>query len=447
MRWFILLVTLLVLVNSASAVIKDNASILLINDNDAKFMRISYDGLNYNSDLLLNSKFYDWKKLTLADIDGDGYNELIAVRDIGPDFYIYDYIDNELVQKTDAKSISSFSKDLDWVKPVPMNIDGDKDDELIIVNNKYGRFYSIDRNGAEFDINQVGETMVKDWTAMASADIDQDGSLEIIMLRKDTKPVYIFEYYNGELSALENTKRLGDTIGDINIDAMAVGDLDGDKIPEIILASSEQKKIYSLSFSNKVAILSQMPYTKVTDMDIADVDNDGKNELVLLTSERNPVVVYKYFGGSLSEKVVQSLTGDIGWIGLSAGKFTNEIAEAPKAEENKEIPVAETPVPVQEIPVSGIPASNPEVNETITEKAPTNYLNYILFIIILVCLGVIAYFIIKFIPKSEEKEEKPSNKKENVYVGVEERESMWPTSKRKKDLQDIKELIKNKKNK
>ena len=439
MRWFVLLAGLLIIVNSAGAAIKEDASIILINDKEAKFMHISYDGLNYNSDLLLNSKFYDWKKLTLADIDGDNYNELVAMRDIGPDFYIYDYIDNELVQKTDAKTIGSFSKDLDWIKPTPINLDRDRDDELIIVNNKYGRFYSIDRNGAEFSVNQVGETIVKDWITMTSADIDNDESPEIIMLRKDLSPVYIFEYYNGKLSTLERTKRLGDSIGDVGIDAMAVGDIDNDKIPEIILASVGEKKIYSLTYSNKVTILSQMPYTKIVDMDIADVDNDGKNELILLNSERNPVSVYNY-DVVLTEKVVQSLTGDIGWIGLSAGKFTNEIAEVPE-EKIEEAPITE--IPAEETPVQEAPETS--VTGPAEEKTKVNYTGYILVIIILICLCVIAYLVFKFMPRSEQKQEKPAGKKENVYVGVEEKESMWPTSRRKKDLQDIKDFIKNKK--
>ena len=131
MRWHILIIALL-LVPFVSAAIKTDASILSINDNEAKFVMLSYQDAVYTPRILQLSKFYDWKDLTLADIDGDDYNELIALRDIGSDIYIYDFIDDQLVQKTDAKNIGPFAKDLEWVKIIPVNFDKDKDDELLL---------------------------------------------------------------------------------------------------------------------------------------------------------------------------------------------------------------------------------------------------------------------------------------------------------------------------
>lgn len=443
MRWIIFLILVLVLVSSASAVIKNDSSIITINDKEAKFMLINHVNNAYSTKTIYTSKFFDWKDLTLADVDGDGYNELVVLRDVGTDIYVYDYIDQELVQKFDPRSIGSFAKDLSWVKIIPINLDEDKEDELLLVNNKYGRFYYLDNSGSTLNAFSFGDTLFKDWISIDSGDVDQDGKTELVMLRKNTQPIYVLEIGDKQLNEdfnLQQTKKLGDSIGE-DVIALAVGDLNNDGKADIIVADTNGK-LYSISYSNVVSILTSTPYKNIEDMDIADIDGDGKNELVILKAYTNPVSVYKFYGETLTEHRVDTLTGEVGWIGVSAGNFKSEVSaevSVPKTEENKteEIPVAEAPV--QEIPET----TPINISEPIEEKTPTNYLNYILFVIILVCIGVIIYLVFKFMPKSEHVEEKPSSKKDDkIYLDTEERESMWPVSKRSKDIKDLKELVK-----
>ncbi|MBS3155119.1 VCBS repeat-containing protein [Candidatus Woesearchaeota archaeon] len=432
MRWHILIIALL-LVPFVSAAIKTDASILSINDNEAKFVMLSYQDAVYTPRILQLSKFYDWKDLTLADIDGDDYNELIALRDIGSDIYIYDFIDDQLVQKTDAKNIGPFAKDLEWVKIIPVNFDKDKDDELLLLNNRYGRFYLIDRNGAEFTSTLIGDSnnvLYKDWISIESNDIDQDGYPELILLRRNIQPIYIIEYSNGQLTDWKDAKKLGDNIGNVNVKAFAVGDLNNDGKSEVIVGDSDGK-IYSVTYSNVVTILAQTQYKNMLDMDIADVNKDGKNELVLIKAERTPVSVYKMIGDSLTEKVINNLEGEVGWVGVAAGKFVSEGSE-----------------PVQEIEVE---EPKPAVTETITEEnlsaseaKPVNeekveekksYTIYFFLIILLISALIVLFLFLKSKFKNSDDEEEPEEDED-------EKKSMWPVSKNSKDLRDMKDFIK-----
>lgn len=435
MRLITLLIILVLFASSANAIIKDNASILLINDNEAKFISLNYENGGYTSKILQISKFFDWKDLTLADIDGDNYNELIAIRDIGPDVYIYDFINNELLQKTDAKNVGSFTKDLEWVKIIPINLDKDKDDELLLLNNRYGRFYLIDRFGVEFSVQLISDSnnvLYNDWISMDSGDIDKDGILEIVLLRKNTQPIYIIKYSNGQLTPWKDAKKIGDVIGDSSINAMALGDLNNDEKLEIIVAAADGK-IYSVSYSNVVTILAQSEYKRIVDMDIADVDKDGKNELVLLRSDRNPLSIYKLVGDTLVEKVVANFFGEVGWVGVSAGKFMSEIPIEQQEETQLPVEQKEEPKVVEE----------PKIEEPIGQETEekSNLFLYFLIIILFIAVIIIFFLMLKSKFKENTKEEK-LEKKGNVYLDTEEKETMWPVSKRLKDLDNIKDFIK-----
>ncbi|MBU0929826.1 MAG: VCBS repeat-containing protein [Nanoarchaeota archaeon] len=454
MRLITLLIILVILAGSANAVIKSDASIVLINDNEAKFISLDYENGVYTSNILKQSKFFDWKDLTLADLDGDNYNELIAIRDIGQDVYIYDFINNELSQRLDPKNIGSFAKDLEWVKMIPINLDKDKDDEILLLNNRYGRFYVIDRNGNEFNVQLIGESnnvLYNDWISMDSADIDIDGKPEIILLRKNIQPIYIIKYSNGELTKWTDAKKLGDVIGDVGVNAMTVGDLNNDGKPEIIVGGSDGK-IYSVSYSNVVTILTQSTYKKIIDMDIADVDHDGKNELVLLKSERNPISIYKLVGDTFIEKVVTNFVGESGWFSVSAGKFVNEVPE----EIAIEIPIEPVKEIINDLDSDSIPDEsdncldiyNPNQldsdqnnigdvceKEIVVEKNSNAI--YFVIVLLIIMLAILVFFLIK--PKIIQSENKS---KDNKILDNDEKESMWPVSKSLKDLTDIKDFIK-----
>ena len=479
MRWIIVLVLALILVNSASAVIKNDASIITVNDKEAKFMLVDYANNAYSTKTLYTSKFYDWKDLTLADIDADDYNELIVLRDVGTDVYVYDYIDQELVQKFDPRSIGSFAKDLDWLKIIPINLDTDKEDELLLVNNRYGRFYYLDNSGSTLNAFSFGETLFKDWISIEPGDVDQDGKTELIMLRRNTQPVYVLEINNKQLNEdfnLQQTKKLGDSIGE-DVSAMAVGDLNNDGKQDIIVADTNGK-LYSVSYSNVISILTQTSFKHIEDMDIADVDSDGKNELVVLKSYPNPISVYKFYGEALTEYTVKTLTGEVGWIGISAGNFKSEVSAqvpAPETEENRTeiltdadsdgIPDTKDDFPNDFnewsdkdddrigdnsdncISISNLDQLDSDENgvgdacETKIVEKQSPWIYVLIILLIIVITGAVIFFY-KFIPKSGERGEKPSKKDDKIYLESEERESMWPVSKRSKDIRDLKELVK-----
>lgn len=452
MRLTLIGILILILASSASAVIKEDSSILLINNPETEFFQLDYKDGNFVSKTLQQTKFPDWEDLTLADIDGNGFNELIALRDIGIDVYVYGIIDQEFIEKYDPRSIGSFAKDLDWVRVVPVNFDKDKADELLLLNNRYGRFYLIDKNDGAFTVSMIGSShnvLYNDWISMDVGDVDNDKVDEIVLLRKNDQPIYILEYNQGEITPVEDAKKIGDFIEGIDVSSLSVGDLNNDGKDEIIVTSSEDGKIYSVSYSNTVNILTQTSYRKILDSDIVDIDQDGKNELVLLKQEKNPISTFKFVGEALVEKVVTSFNGEVGWVGIATGKFVNQVEEAPVQEPIVQEPVEQKPIDTD---LDGV---NDDINNCVNnynpnqEDSDSNKIGnacdvavkekssapiYILFFIIIIAAAVIAYLLYKYKFKSDEDEEEK-----------EEKESMWPVSKSSKDLKDMKELLKLKK--
>ncbi len=178
--------------------------------------------------------------------------------------------------------------------PAVGDIDGDGDNE-IVVGDKY--VYAWHANGIEMQdgdndaltwgpINKDGDSFISHVTL---AQIDQLPGLDIVAASRNTRQVFVFDHTGAALPGwpqpVENMIRAG----------VAVGDLEGDAIPEIV-AIDELGVIYVWRPNGTELIdgdfnpATQGVFKRLTGATfhystpaLADIDNDGRDEIIVGT--------------------------------------------------------------------------------------------------------------------------------------------------------------------
>lgn len=106
------------------------------------------------------------------------------------------------------------------------------------------------------------------------ADADNDGSLEICILRND----YYLEFYDLYTHQHKADYQLDFNTG-LGSTHISVGDCDNDGLNELVTMNGDY--IYIFRISNGACVKTLQWYHKSSDARIGDVNNDGLNELVL----------------------------------------------------------------------------------------------------------------------------------------------------------------------
>ncbi len=233
-----------------------------------------------------------------ADIDGDGVQEMV---------YTAMILDNPTVHDNmNSGTGTTFTKTLKYFTTFILRLDHSR--------------YTNPAKG--FDWNQMPTDTgvwltLEDYVNMPEpnakpvvADLDLDGNMEILFASYDGK-VHCFSLDGTEHGAWPFAVTPTRGGGVMNMPTRpAVGDLNGDGIPEIVIAtypnhsSTERGMLYILDYSGKVLAQRQLePYWGTNgrtaayngsqgDPVIADVDNDGRNEIIVTTYTAG-VCVYK----------------------------------------------------------------------------------------------------------------------------------------------------------
>ncbi len=434
-------------------------SIFSVGNKDGDIVAFDKDG-NYMN--LKDTPFADWEDLTLADIDGDGVDEIIGLRDLSSAVFVYDFFNGTLVQKNNPEDISKFSDNIGWVGIRALDYDKDGKDELFLLNNKYGRFFIIDYDNGEYYTTYIGESSFSDWDGFDVAEFD--GGIKIFAIRQDKNPIYIFDLINNQVSD-KNSVVTGEQIGNNPLGDITVFDIDGDGEKEIIVFSSSNFFVGNLNngFYN-LKVKYETLYNDVERISHGDILNDGVERLVALRKIQFPFAYYNYVSDSLVEKTINN-NKNYQWVGFGVGDIGyNSIKE--------ETPVVEE-TPVEEEPIKTENKSELEEKQEIVEESnEKSNLWWIILIVlsVLIVIGIGIFFFLRYkneegfvgdfyekvddyLNKKNEKAKITSEKKEDpkkVVVKEEKEEKttyeLWPESK-KSDLNDLKDIIKRRKRK
>ncbi len=221
--------------------------------------------------------------LQVADIDGDGRGELIAADSW---YYVWSYdVDKQLPKW-------SLRTSLDIGAILMADLDGDGRKELLVGDGQWGSVHAYDAA----TLQEKGSIANPEHgvTQIVAVDLTGDGKPEILFGAGATSTgsdhLYIADWAQRKITWQNEDLSGGPFIGP------AVGDLDGDGVPEIVVVSFQSESGYDsgrivVIDSRSLAVRAISPgvagggngWTGVHDLKLRDIDGDGRPEIVVAT--------------------------------------------------------------------------------------------------------------------------------------------------------------------
>ncbi|MDA0986568.1 MAG: FG-GAP-like repeat-containing protein [Bacteroidetes bacterium] len=248
------------------------------------------------------------KSFAVGDIDGDGKMD-IAVTNYGSyNISLFRNIGSE-----NKSSNTSFAEKFDIPagnKPFGIaisDIDGDRKNDLIVANSGANSIY-VYRNIGNIGsfTNESFEPPVEIKTGItptkiAIADFNNDLQNDIVVINSGERNISIFPNFNkiGSITTegfLESFK-VNTTLQPIEF---AINDIDGDGLCDIAVISNEGNIALLQNFvkDKKFAEYPFIPKAlfsvgeSIKDIKISDIDNDGRNDILLACDSTNNIMVY-----------------------------------------------------------------------------------------------------------------------------------------------------------
>lgn len=245
----------------------------------------------------------------VGDVDKDGYVDLIITEtnSLASDIF--------LLKNDKTSNVSSFNKQFIsqvYISGKPSLVDLELDGDLDIV---YGSALSkeieilINDGKGKFAPKSLG---VGGADLLRFMDMDKDGDLDIVGINESNKTLTLFSQQPGLVFANKSLLPSNTSLSDC-----ALGDLDNDGLPEIILSYYSFNGIQLIYLENKgfntisYKTLIKGKYSEINRIKISDLNNDGKNDIVII--DRYDLVIAKNEGNFIftEKKINPSGSGSI----------------------------------------------------------------------------------------------------------------------------------------
>ena len=181
--------------------------------------------------------------LALADIDGDNDLDAIVTDNQGDD-RIYANDGNGGFTETDQQALGQIPQNSGGHLPVFGDIDGDGDNDLVLLNSSSGASTEIFLNDGNGNFTNSGQRLIPAGSAQDAAlgDVDGDGDLDLVVAHSGGRSDRLFlNDGNGEFGLfIDSPSRSGlslpnGTVFQLDSEAIALGDVDGDGDLDIVI--------------------------------------------------------------------------------------------------------------------------------------------------------------------------------------------------------------------
>jgi hypothetical protein len=222
--------------------------------------------------------------VAVGDFNGDG----------SPDVVVAQRDDNAVVLYINNMNGASFSAV--WNSTVQVgtlfmnlaDVTGDGLLDMVVasrLDNRFVLYRRLNVSGFSFNTTNVSSSSL-DARAVAIADFDRDGLLDVAAVSNFDSKVSVFKNLGGGLSWSELV--VSSTL--VNPVAIAVADVDNDGLPELFVSATNGGSLAMFRNSNNGQTFTQTSLASSGDgraLDVADLDGDGKTDVVWVAQLSN----------------------------------------------------------------------------------------------------------------------------------------------------------------
>ncbi len=257
------------------------------------------DGLGTFGEQILITSSYDLPScIKFADMDNDSYPDIVA------SFYGADNIIwfRNLNGSGDFEMQQIIDSDRDGAIDVSIaDIDNDGDNDILAASWEDDTFiwYENSDSQGNFVVGQIIDTAAEKACRILPCDIDSDGDLDAIAATN---------YIENKIYWFENTDGSGDfqevqniTTDLDNILSICLANINNDQYPDLLSASSDDNKVAWYESTNLSFGSQQIISTTSEDafhVSSADLDNDGDEDVIVSCGVANRIEVFENLGNS-----------------------------------------------------------------------------------------------------------------------------------------------------